>query len=298
MAVPPKPIRHAGKGRPEGHVGWASTDDPHSNYEFDARETDLCRLIQYTNHNNFLSHFAKFAHLWLDAEQVTIIRAPAQHAVSLLYGENFRRPTLMPDLWDDYATRFCRIDPLLKRVDSSNRPMSSVCYLSNETINDTSYYKNMFARPSLQDKLSVVSRLDNEIILINMYRGQHAQKSPNIKQTIIKTFAVAAAAVEAHLRPVLQSQPVKGEMPLDLSSIPALQNLSERECEVCRHILRGLSLEGISLEMQLSFNTIITYKRRAFTKLNISTQKELFHLAYAKSGNSRSQPLAPALADM
>ena len=74
-------------------------------------------------------------------------------------------------------------------------------------------------------------------------------------------------------------------------SLPAaFLTLSRRERELCMHSLRGLSLEGVAMEMRVSINTAATFKRRAFAKLKISTLKELFHLAFAMApsagGNS------------
>ena len=53
---------------------------------------------------------------------------------------------------------------------------------------------------------------------------------------------------------------------------------SEREAAVCARIVAGYSAEGIGLDLGLSTHSVVTYRRPAFEKLGIATQKELFSL--------------------
>jgi len=51
--------------------------------------------------------------------------------------------------------------------------------------------------------------------------------------------------------------------------------LSDREHEVVQHILRGHSSESISYNLDISITTVKTHRKRAYAKLNISSQSEL-----------------------
>ena len=42
--------------------------------------------------------------------------------------------------------------------------------------------------------------------------------------------------------------------------------------------MAGYSAEGIGLDLGVSTHSVVTYRRRAFEKLGIATQKELFSL--------------------
>lgn len=55
--------------------------------------------------------------------------------------------------------------------------------------------------------------------------------------------------------------------------------LSERECEVCTLKSEGLSREKIALQLGLSLRTVNIYQHRAYNKLQISTDIQLFRLA-------------------
>ncbi len=58
----------------------------------------------------------------------------------------------------------------------------------------------------------------------------------------------------------------------------ALDKLTEREREVCFRILLGYSSEAIALHLGVATSTIITYRKRAYEKLGIVSQNELFSL--------------------
>jgi DNA-binding CsgD family transcriptional regulator len=51
--------------------------------------------------------------------------------------------------------------------------------------------------------------------------------------------------------------------------------LTARELDVCALIVAGLSSEGIALELGVSQNTVLTYRKRAYARLGISSQNEL-----------------------
>lgn len=65
---------------------------------------------------------------------------------------------------------------------------------------------------------------------------------------------------------------------VETSSWP-LQTLSQRECEVLRHIGDGKSIRKTAAAMQLSPKTIETYCDRIKRKLGLRSGKELRHLA-------------------
>jgi len=68
-------------------------------------------------------------------------------------------------------------------------------------------------------------------------------------------------AMATHLRDVLLAEPYA---------------LSPREAEVCAGIILGYTTLGISLNFGISVNTVATHRKRAYRKLGICSQNELF----------------------
>ena len=54
--------------------------------------------------------------------------------------------------------------------------------------------------------------------------------------------------------------------------------LTRREREVIQYVLRGHSSGSIALNLEVSVTTIKTHRKRAYSKLNISSQSELFSM--------------------
>jgi DNA-binding NarL/FixJ family response regulator len=61
------------------------------------------------------------------------------------------------------------------------------------------------------------------------------------------------------------------------STLP-FQNLSQRESEILRMIMQGLTTKEIANTQNLRSNTISTYKMRIFEKLNVANVFELAQL--------------------
>lgn len=54
--------------------------------------------------------------------------------------------------------------------------------------------------------------------------------------------------------------------------------LTQREGDICAHIVIGFTTLAISLNMGITVNTVATHRKRAYAKLGISSQTELFGL--------------------
>lgn len=57
--------------------------------------------------------------------------------------------------------------------------------------------------------------------------------------------------------------------------ITAMSELPRREAEVCARILYGLSSVGIALDLSVSEETVKTYRKRAYQRLAIGSEREL-----------------------
>ena len=57
-----------------------------------------------------------------------------------------------------------------------------------------------------------------------------------------------------------------------------MPQLARRELDVCVGIMRGKSSEAIALALGISVNTVLTYRKRAYTRLGITSHNELMRL--------------------
>lgn len=69
--------------------------------------------------------------------------------------------------------------------------------------------------------------------------------------------------------------------------------LTERERKVCALALAGVSIEGSAYELGIKKSSIITYRRRAYARLGISSLNELFLiLTFSTFASDGIDPLA------
>ncbi|QBR03670.1 helix-turn-helix transcriptional regulator [Paraburkholderia pallida] len=65
-----------------------------------------------------------------------------------------------------------------------------------------------------------------------------------------------------------------------LADAQAFSSLTSRERTVCIGILTGYTSEGIALNLGISINSVLTYRKRVYEKLGITSQNELFMLTF------------------
>ncbi len=146
-----------------------------------------------------------------------------------------------------------------------------------EQIEDDSYRRVFFDRPRLGAKLSV---LDGGVYL-NFYKragdefseaeiDNLAAVSPVLSQGLLRHRSLSKGAGAAPVPPKL------GEVQRLLASKAA--RLTPRELAVCARTVCGYSAEAIGLDLAIAQSSVATYRKRAYGKLGISSQHELFAL--------------------
>jgi DNA-binding CsgD family transcriptional regulator len=134
---------------------------------------------------------------------------------------------------------------------------------------DTLYYSSFYRRDRKavfhKAEIDVANRLARAAIqLIHKHRdavGSVVIGAPTPPPGAVDVTVDNRAQLLAHLRDVLLNEP---------------QRLSPREAEVCAGIILGYTTLGISLNFGISLNTVATHRKRAYRKLGICSQNELF----------------------
>ena len=123
--------------------------------------------------------------------------------------------------------------------------------------------------------------VDDTCFYVNFYRitsqGRFAREDV---QRLMAVAPTVSAAVARHFQ---QDATAAGDPLLRLKALFAdaapFAALTGREKEVCQRILSGFSSEAIAAELGISLHSALTYRKRAYEKLGISAQNELFAIA-------------------
>ncbi|MBR0902616.1 helix-turn-helix transcriptional regulator [Bradyrhizobium liaoningense] len=134
------------------------------------------------------------------------------------------------------------------------------------------YRKIFFQDSGIVDKCATAIWTEDTCFYVNFYRIAAQGRFSAAQRQRLGTIAPAiAASVARHF----QEKPTPDLATLFATRTP-LAALTPREQEVCRRILLGFSSEAISQELGISLHSTLTYRKRAYERLGISSQNELF----------------------
>ncbi|MBL4802683.1 MAG: hypothetical protein JKY45_12400 [Emcibacter sp.] len=211
---------------------------------------------------------------------------------------------LCRNLANAYTERFHVRDPklgamaqTLGKSDGSEAEDTKLTLLlqTPDTAYDKGYKARFFTETGLVDKVSSLLQTRQYNIYCSFYRlqetGQFVQREfdelsrilPILTNLIFKHSRLSGLKEkEKQLDPIITQVPLVrpsvGAVSLLDDRSQVLDQLTDRERQVCIRILQGLTSEAISLDLKVAISTIQTYRKRAYAKLGISSQNELFSL--------------------
>lgn len=141
----------------------------------------------------------------------------------------------------------------------------------------------LFTRFKLADRMSLLARSGERWFALNLYRDH---QEGEFDGNALAFWSGHARLLAALLRRHFESRPPQAwhtaigpdnaALEQRLALLP--HRLSAREQQVCARALRGITNAGIALDLGVQLSTVSTLRRRAFSKLGISTLGELFLL--------------------
>jgi DNA-binding CsgD family transcriptional regulator len=221
--------------------------------------------------------------------QVVLHRFRNEVTIETLAAKDDRQDGCVHSLVRDYVHRYHVYDPFRSRcMPAATRSVELQGFAVKE-IADTEYSQKLFIEPGIAGKICVILRRPDDAICLSLYRdrregsfsGEDLHRIDTIKSPL-------AAAFERHLdlRP-MRHLPTLVQMAALLQGGENVPTLSAREAAVCARIVTGYSNEAIALDLDLSFHSVRTYRRRAYAKLRVTSQNELFALILNNGSKGR-----------
>lgn len=189
----------------------------------------------------------------------------------------------------DYVNEYHQRDPHFERARTEeNRDNACAVHPGLDDEYDADYRQHFFIQHDLVDKVSVTREVDGAFLYCNFYRiGESGQFSAEERRQFEPVLPLVTNLIACHCK-LLRLQGT-GEPPQANSArslvhsvisrkVAPFDRLTGRESEVCERILLGFTSTGISLDLGIAQSSVNTYRRRAYEKLAIATQNELFSL--------------------
>lgn len=143
------------------------------------------------------------------------------------------------------------------------------------------YRKIFFEDSGIVDKLATAIWVGQTCFYVNFYRTtSQGRFASDAAQRLRAAAPAVSAAVARHFQHELspKDDPAGTLKALFASGAP-FACLTGREKQVCLRIVSGLSSEAISADLDIGLHSTLTYRKRAYEKLGISSQNELFAIA-------------------
>lgn len=211
------------------------------------------------------------------------------HSLRLIFaGGSSSVPKGFPvDASRQYAGGFWKRDPLLRHLLSDVAAPCAIRTQSSERIPDGDYREFCYDEPGVLDRMSIFRRHGNTAVLANFYRYRDSGRfSARDISRVSGLSDLLSALILKHLA-VTNALAIRGlSAPAVLASrlLAHGVTLSERELAVCAAMAAGASLKEVSRNLGIRLSTAITYKKRAYDKLGVSSRIELQALFRADGG--------------
>jgi DNA-binding CsgD family transcriptional regulator len=215
---------------------------------------------------------------------------PVDHVCLMRFADRSRPPVLESASWrggdhvgevqQAYLSGLYRRDPNLQLA---AQPGASVHLLTCNTIDDEAYRTACFVGAGLLQRLTVAASDDGQLLALNLYRLVSSGPFSRRELTRIDALAplLAALAVK-HVSTVgmqLRSRARTDRIEAFSARLHAMSGaLTPREREVLARVMLGMTSQGIALDLGVGLHTVQTYRKRAYARLGVTGQAELFAL--------------------
>ncbi len=268
----------------------------------------LAALVQSIGSDSFNQQFFQFGRGQWHADQCTIFRLHDNAAPRCLLVEAEQRKTrkAMRETVQEYTEGAYLRDPNLLTLGQRDfgEGQCQVSCVAPKQIVDLAYRRRFYETLGAAQELALITELQGQRFYFSFVRTRTQSASPLFSaddarqlQQMSLLLAQIYAKHSSVMGPRLQEETVESG-----NSVPsperreyirqhlheALLNgpgkLTPREAQICALIAVGYTSLGISLMLDVSVNTVGTHRKRAYAKLKICSQSELFNRYAERAG--------------
>ncbi|WP_022719797.1 helix-turn-helix transcriptional regulator [Rhodopseudomonas sp. B29] len=146
-----------------------------------------------------------------------------------------------------------------------------------------SYRKLFFDDAKIVDKIACATWAQDACFYVNFYRtSQQGRFAAREAEALSDLAPLLSAIIARHCQATARQADAEDntrKLAHLFDSNARFASLTGREKQVCRLILAGYGSEAIAATLAISLHSTFTYRKRAYGKLGISSQNELFAIA-------------------
>jgi DNA-binding CsgD family transcriptional regulator len=247
---------------------------------YDPLRASLGRLIEVVGTPKFEDEIFAAARGAFNCEHISDLSVVGPASPRILMSATNGSMSIPHDVAEKYVLRYWDLDPANRTMPDVQRDDSfGLRIVVEEDITDEHYRHECYTAYRLVERVSIVRRNETNLYRLNFYAGgcygrfadsdisRIMGSADLLLALLVKHDATGFEATEARAAASFRSR-------LRLIS----PKMPQREAEVCTAIMLGMTSEAIALKLGISVNTVLTYRKRAYGRLNISCQNELMRL--------------------
>ena len=182
---------------------------------------------------------------------------------------------------NQFAGRHYSVDPSLSALKGRSLQSPYLVRMQIDDIQDRQY-RCCFGETHVQERLSYFCGDGSDLYQLSVFRrtGMRPFSSSDMTHfSGLAQFVVASAIKHEMFRQAAAG--IHRHMDLEtiehsLRYVPG--DLSRREVQVCARVIAGMTIDQTAVDLAIKRTSVVTYRQRAYEKLNISRQSELVAL--------------------
>jgi DNA-binding CsgD family transcriptional regulator len=215
------------------------------------------------------------------AEHCTLFRY-REHVPSELISASHDGTNTARDQFSLYMRNaYWRNDPILAEMfHKSHNGLPAIHRMDVETLTDGEIRHLLYAQVNVRERMLLCSSLFGRAIGLCILRPEERGMLSNAQYAGLEDIASVLLSIVAKHAEMMEARhnfflALRSVEEMEITFQRASVAFPKREAEVCARMLFGITPIGIALDLGISEDTVITYKRRAFQRLHIGSQREL-----------------------
>ncbi|WP_175915218.1 LuxR C-terminal-related transcriptional regulator [Burkholderia sp. BCC1638] len=248
-----------------------------------SRATGLVTAIGGSEPNAFAAEILKLFDDALSVTQCMIFAYEFGSRPRTVSVADHRGGRYLRDVADTYVRHFYPLDGNQKIVSAAGRATHRRDVLLHQQAGDEichdTYRAACYRGPDVSDRLALLMQPnDSTWLSINLYRAHRSGAFQPREIAAIETLAPLIAQAAQHHYALAGAAQI-GIPQLMLARLRgACPALSKRELDVLRGVLEGQTAQEIGETIGVKASSVVTYQKRAYRRLGISSQRQLFAL--------------------
>jgi DNA-binding CsgD family transcriptional regulator len=217
----------------------------------------------------------------LQAHHCSVFGFEGDRSPRMISGASIEQEWHVFSMASTYSRNFYRKDDLQRLIGrypaSFEAPPVIVHRQRVEDIEDDEYRRQCYECIGILDRASILIRMTRALsLVVHLYRDRSAGVySDADMEALIGLAPVIASCVARHYALDVDGESsFRGAVTDELAEL--CPQLTVREREVVQRVLDGMTAERIADDLHIRPTTVITYRNRAYEKMNVGSRRELF----------------------